>query len=362
MSTFAEQFNRSAEHTVNSFGRVNLIGEHTDYNQGFVLPTPIPQSIQVQLAVRSDDEVRLVSDHAELGAFEYRLGNEAPTRRWGDYAQGITYCLRRRNLPTRGFEAFFSSSIPLGSGLSSSAAFGVALLKGLRSAFLLDLSDLDVAKLVQESENYFVGARVGLLDPMAISLGTAGFALFIDMRSLHCESLPLHPEKMELVVLHSGISHRNTSGEYNRRRAECEAACKLLSIQSLRDATDTEDFLSPLPSVLLKRATHVIRENNRVLRAVEALREEDPQTLGKLFRESHESLRDDYQVSIPEIDSLVEILCDHQDVFGARMTGGGFGGSVVALARPGRARDAASTCAEIYQARTGNTPSILLPT
>ncbi|UJR84736.1 galactokinase [Sandaracinus amylolyticus] len=322
-------------------GRVNLIGEHTDYNDGFVLPTVIPQRTFVAIARRDDTRVRARSE--TLGAEDgYELGREARTGRWIDYVQGVTRALVRRGHVVRGFDAVITSEVPVGSGLSSSAALEVATMRALRDAFGLALDDLEIARLAQRGENELVGAPVGILDPLACSLGEDGVALFVDTRTLACERIAI-PDTIELVVVDSGVAHDHAQGGYRERRAQCEEAARALGVRALRDVG--EDDLASLRAPLDRRARHVVTENARVLRAVDALRRGDVHALGALFDASHASMRDDYEVSVPEVDRLVARAKAHPAVLGARLTGGGFGGAIVALARAGHAHDVARAIA-----------------
>jgi galactokinase len=361
MNDFQSLFGRAPAVTAEAPGRVNLIGEHTDYNGGFVLPSPIPQRSRVELAPRSDEVVRVWSANAGAEVVEYRLGAETPGRDWLDYAQGVTRVLRAEGFALRGFDARIVSDVPLGSGLSSSAALDVSLMRALRSAFRLDLDDLRIALLGQRVENQFVGAQVGIMDPMASSLGEEGSALFIDTRSLAYERIPL-PPGAELVVVNSGVAHQHAAGDYNTRRAECERACALLGVRQLRDLSVADlSRVNALPEPLNRRARHVVTENERVLATVAAMRAGDLPRIGRLFFASHESQRDDYQVSIPEIDLLVELARGDADVYGARLTGGGFGGSVVMLVRSGAGSGVAQRIARAYAERSGRQPTVLIP-
>jgi galactokinase len=363
MSDFQTLFGRSPAITAEAPGRVNLIGEHTDYNGGFVLPTAIPQRTCVELAPRQDRRVRVWSgaDAAGPAVHEYLLGGEAVRHDWLDYIQGVTHVLAGAGHALGGFDARITSTVPLGSGLSSSASLTVSLMRALRQAFGLRLDDVALALAGQRAENEFVGARVGIMDPMAANLSDEGTALFLDARSLSHERVPL-PVGADLIVLHSGVSHRLAGGDYNTRRAECERACALLGVAQLRDVTvDDLQRVAALPAPLDRRARHVITENGRVLDAVAALRGGNLARLGELFYASHASMRDDYQVSVSEIDLLVDLARAEPDVFGARLTGGGFGGSVVILARAGRGRTVAERIAQVYAERSGCRPRILVP-
>ena len=346
-------------------GRVNLIGEHTDYNGGFVLPTAIPQFTEVTLTPRADQKVHIRSAPGKKGQTErdtsYVLGEEKKNGTWVDYLAGGTHLLLKDGFQLRGFDVQISSSVPEGSGLSSSAALEVAFLKALREAFALSYSDEELARLGQRIENEFVGAHVGIMDQMACTLARAGEALFLDTRNMNYEQIKLPLNQMDLLVINSGISHRNVGGGYNERRAQCEEACKILKISALRDL-ETKDLqrLDSLKDVLKRRARHVVTENARVLRAVAAIREMNLAELGTLFAESHASMRDDYEVSLPEIDTLVSLCSKNKSVFGARLTGGGFGGSIVAITKKGEASTVAAEILPLYQAQTGESASVLV--
>ncbi|HTG36853.1 MAG TPA: galactokinase [Thermoanaerobaculia bacterium] len=360
--TFSDLFGRDPEIRADAPGRVNLIGEHTDYSGGFVLPLAIPQRTRVELATRSEPRVRAWSASVqELEILEYRLGDEEPGHGWLDYVQGVTEVLRLAGHKLRGFDLRIESDVPLGGGLSSSAALEVSLLRALREAFGLELDDVQLALAGQKAENDFVGAPVGVMDQMASSLADDKTALFLDTRSLEYEKIPL-PAEAELIVIDSGISHSHAGGEYRTRRKECERAAELLGVHQLRDLSPQDLWRLPsLPDPLDNRARHVITENARVRSAVAALRERDLPRLGKLLYASHESLRDDFEVSIPEIDRLVELASEEPDIFGARITGGGFGGSIVAVARQGTGRKAGERIAARYGEDGKNKGTVLVP-
>jgi galactokinase len=363
LSDFRSLFGRSPTVTVDAPGRVNLIGEHTDYNGGFVLPTAIPQRTQVELAPRSDTLVRVHSAKItkQTEPVEYTLGAETPGRDWLDYVQGITLLLRKDRHCLSGFDVCISSTVPIGSGLSSSAALEVSLLRALRIAFQLPLDDVDLARLGQRAENEFVGAQCGIMDQMAAVFADDRHALFLDARTLRFQRVPL-PADADLVVINSGVVHDLTLGDYNTRRVECEKACRILGVSQLRDLQGSGlDCLDPLPEPLKRRARHVLTENERVLQAVDAMRQGDLPRLGQLFFASHRSMREDYQVSVPEIDLLVELAHNHAEVYGARLTGGGFGGSVVLLARAGTGGAVAQRLARSYADRSGRRPTVLVP-
>jgi galactokinase len=335
-------------------GRVNLIGEHTDYNDGFVLPMAIPQQTRVALVARSDDRVVARTDAPGQEPATYRLGEESPGAGWIDYVQGATAALRERGLRVPGFDAAVTSDVPVGSGLSSSAALGIALQRALRELAGLALDDWDLVHLAHQAESRFVGVPVGLLDPIACSFATTREALFVDTRNLAVEKVGL-PSGIAVMVIDSGQRHALGSSDYRVRRAECEEAARRLGVASLRDVSIGElDRVSALPEPLDRRARHVVTENARVLRAVDAMRRDDPVALGQAFDASHASMRDDYQCSTPEIDRLVEIARSRDGVSGARLTGGGWGGAIVVLASAGAAAEVGRSVVE----EAGSVPSL----
>ena len=349
------------EFTADAPGRVNLIGEHTDYHDGFVMPCAVPQRTRVILRRRDDRRVIAWSRQMDSEPFEFALGDERKAGVWGDYIQGLTWALGRAGFHLGGFELRVESDVPLGSGLSSSAALEISTLRALRTAFELQISGVDLARLGQRAEVEFVGAPVGIMDQMACSLAGERDALFLDTRTLDYERIPL-PRELELVVIDSGVAHQHAGGDYVTRRRESEQAAQRLGVERLRDVglADMERIES-LPPLLARRARHVVTENARVLEAREALISADLVGFGRLLNASHASLRDDYEVSIGAVDSLVDIAQSHPRVFGARMTGGGFGGAIVIAAASGTAGDVGATVSQTYRSRTGLTAHVLVP-
>jgi galactokinase len=357
VSSFRELFGDDPEVSAEAPGRANLIGEHTDYSGGFVLPLTIPQRTRVELRRRLDETARVHS--VQLGRTEeYRVGSESPRHTWLDYVQGVTFAARPR--PLHGFDARIDSDVPLGSGLSSSAALEISMLRALREAFGWELDDVRLALLGQRAEVEFAGAPVGVMDQLACSLGSPEAALFIDTQSLRTEQVPI-PAGLGIAVIHSGITHDHAGGEYRVRRAECEEATFALGVPSLRTLT-VEDLpaIEALHPPLDRRARHVVTENARVLEAVEALRAGALERLGALLAASHRSLRDDFQVSVPDLDRLVALAAEAPGVFGARLTGGGFGGAIVVAARPEGLRASMERVAERYRAQTRRTATVLV--
>lgn len=324
-------------------GRINLIGEHTDYNDGLVMPIALRLGVTVATTERTDRSVRLKTDAdvAPPGA-SYDLGAERRDGTWVDRARGVTASVLKEGLRIGGFDAEVRSDLPLGAGLGSSAAFAIALLRSLSDLWDLGLDDAATVRIAHAAETQFSGARAGLLDQLASVYGHPSEALLIDMRDQAMRRVPL-AETIELAVIDSGTRHEHATGGYNRRRAECEDACRHLGIASLREIDDRplQTIVERLPAPLDRRVRHVVTENKRVREAVAALATHDDARLGKLLTASHRSLRDDYEVSTPELDRLVK-LAGAAGALGARMVGGGFGGSIIALAQRGEAKGLAA--------------------
>jgi galactokinase len=310
-------------------GRINIIGEHTDYNQGFVLPAAIDRHTGVALRLRRDGRIVLRSDR-----YQALIDLDAlPARRqgnWGDYLIGVARAIDERHDPGPGFDAFVASDIPVGSGLSSSGALDVATAVAMLGARGIEMSALETAQLCQAAENGFVGAHTGIMDPFTSLKARGGNAILLDCRSMHDEQVPLPDGRYAWLLADSRVRHELASSAYNERRRECEAAAAALGLSSLRDATegDLERIANPVER---RRARHVVTENSRVLQAADALRRRSPRGLGPLLYASHESLRLDFAVSCRELDCLVELAAGMPQVIGARMMGGGFGGCALVL-------------------------------
>jgi len=360
---FEQHFGRREDVCASAPGRVNLIGEHTDYNGGFVLPVALPQRTHVRLARRSDRRVRALSLDldGDTAAASYDLGSERAGRGWLDYVQGVTAVLSRAGHQFSGFDLLVSSEVPIGKGLSSSASLEVSVIRALRLAYTLTLDDVAVAMTAHRAETEFVGAPVGIMDQMACSLAEQREALFLDAASGRYQRVAL-PSAAALGVIDSGIAHDHATGQYRVRRRECEGAAALLGVGSLREVGLGDlPRVEALPELLNRRARHVITENARVLRAVAAFRANDVSGAGRLFRESHASMRDDFAVSLPDIDRLV-VLADQQPaIHGARLTGGGFGGAIVMLGSPDSLGRVTSAIAQQYRELTAREGRVLLP-
>lgn len=359
--SFTELFGSGPIITESAAGRVNLIGEHTDYNDGFVLPAALPLATDVELAPRSDRMVRVWS--AEFPTDQpqrFSLDSIARADDWTDYLRGITWAMLDRGL-TQGFDVRVSSSVPVGSGLSSSAALLVAAGRAVRAAFRLSIDDLELARIARKAETDFVGAPVGIMDQMACSLADESSALFIDTRTLDYKRIVL-PSDAALLVIDSGVRHSHVTGGYRTRRQECAQAATALGVNSLRDVDEQDRAaIEALPEPLNRRARHVVTENARVLAAVEALRASDAAEVGRLFLASHASLRDDFEVSAPAVDALVETTKSLPGVYGARITGGGFGGAIVALIGAGRGNEIGDAVVSRHNGRFPHPATVIVP-
>ena len=329
---------------------MNLIGDHTDYNEGFVLPMAIGLSCIVRAAPNDDGVVRLRSESIE-GEVELDAdGGTDPAdveHGWGRYAAGVIGKLAERGRPPVGMDAIISSTIPLGAGLSSSAALEVAVGLALCDIAEFELPQLELAIACQEAEQVATGVPCGIMDQLASLAGQNNHALLIDCRSLELEAIPL-PSRLAVLILHTGISRGLVDSEYAERRRACESIAALLGLSTLRDATPQQVADEP-------RARHVVSENLRVLKAAEALRHGNIAAIGPLLNESHRSLRVDFEVSTPELDAMAEALID-AGAMGARLTGGGFGGCVVALSGRDEAERIVDAAAGRYWQKTGNQP------
>ena len=324
-------------------GRVNLLGEHTDYNDGFVLPIAIAQRTRV--AMRTNGASGFTLRAEELGETVQFSFESPPSAHFASYVYGCLVLARAEGAEIPGLDIAVSSDVPMGVGLSSSAALEVATLRCLRELLHLKLDDVRIAQLAQRAEIEYAQVRCGIMDQMASSLAATDRALLIDTRSLECRDVPL-PAGSTVLVLDSGTPRSLAASGYNQRRAECEAAAGRLGKSSLRDVERLEE-LDALPELLRRRARHVVTENARVLQAAQSA---DAAAFGQLMNASHASLRDDYEVSTPALDELVALLQAHPGVYGARLTGAGFGGACEALCRTGAEQQVADEVLARYRA------------
>lgn len=347
-------------------GRVNLIGEHTDYNDGFVLPVAIDRFTWVAVARRSDHRVNVTSlAYDESTTFDMAEANPHPSGHWSDYVRGVATLLKQAGYPVTGANLMIKSTLPIGAGLSSSAALEVAVGKALAALGGVDIGPLDLARLCQRSENEFIGIRSGIMDQMIACLAQPGHALLIDCRSLASTPVPIDESKARIVVCNTMVKHALAGSEYNTRRRECEEGVRLLShhipgIRALRDVSSTQfrPLAQDLPEDIRRRCHHVITENQRVLESITYLRNGDLKTFGNYMGRSHQSLRDDYRVSCSELDAMVAITAPIEGVYGARMTGGGFGGCTVNLIAADAVEDCLVQIKRTYHQKTGIDPDI----
>ena len=365
MPDFPQIFAKPPQTEASAPGRVNLLGEHTDYNDGFVLPTAIPQRTTVQLSYSSDEKHHFYSQ--ELDEKVSISENNASPQGFASYIFGCIRVLEQAGYTIPPLNLYVTSAVPMGSGLSSSAALEVATLRGVRKLLNLNIDDIQIAQLGQQAEIQYAGVQCGIMDQMASSLADTNSMLFLDTRTLERRVLPF-PADAEILVIDSGVPRTLAGSGYNQRRAECEEAAQLLKVKALRDIVDPE-AVEILPVPLRSRARHVVTENNRVLEAVNIVEtfhetslhdETSLHRFGELMNASHASLRDDYEVSVPALDTLVAMLQETPGVFGARLTGAGFGGACVALVEEGMEDAIASNILARYN-NAGYNGNILVP-
>jgi galactokinase len=346
-------------------GRINLIGEHTDYNDGFVMPVAIDRYTTVTAAARGDRRLHVASaGYTHAVDIDLDAPGSGPTGSWSDYVRGVAAILERRGHRLTGADLQIASTIPEGAGLSSSAAIEVATGYALLdlAGHAIDLTELALA--CQQAEHEFAGTRCGIMDQFVVCHGRRGHAMLLDTRSLAATDLPL-PAAVAVVVCNTMTKHTLATDGYNQRRADCEAGVRALAvrlprIRALRDVTfaDLQANRDVLDERIYRRCRHVVTENARTLSAAEALRDGDLARFGVLMGASHASLRDDYEVSTPELDAMVDAAMETDGTIGARMTGGGFGGCTVNLVRADADASFARDVARKYEARTGRTPEI----
>lgn len=340
LSLFHRFDGATANGTWSAPGRVNLIGEHTDYNEGFVLPFATQQRTSAAVGRRSDDRIRVASTLAPAPV-EIRMGDLSPEvfasrtiPEWASYPLGVAWALREEGGADCGVDIAIASEVPVGAGLSSSAAIEGAVACALNDLWDSGLDRRALAQIGRRAENQAVGAPTGIMDQMASMLGEPDAALFLDCRTLDTEPVPLGFETagLTILVIDTGVKHAHATGGYGERRAACERGAALLGAQSLRDITtaDLNRAANILDEQTFRRVRHVVTENQRVLDTVRALRTDGPRAIGSLLLASHASMRDDFEISIPELDTAVEVA-QAEGAIGARMTGGGFGGAAIAL-------------------------------
>ena len=357
-NSFETKFGYQADIYVQAPGRVNLIGEHTDYNDGFVLPCAINYQTMTAATKRNDRIVRVVAADYHNDYDEFNLGQEItflPEKMWANYIRGVVKFLLQRGFIFGGCDIAVSGNVPQGAGLSSSASLEVVIGQTIKALYQLDISQQDIALNGQQAENQFVGCNCGIMDQLISASGDAGHALLIDCRSLTVFPIPI-PNDLVVMIINSNKKRGLVDSEYNTRRQQCEVAAKQFAVKALRDVT-FEQFIekqNQLDPLVAKRAKHVITENERTLTAAKALTENNLLLLSQLMEQSHASMRDDFEITVAEIDTLVDIV---KSVLGSeggvRMTGGGFGGCVVALMKQQLVQPVIAAVEQQYQVMTG---------
>ncbi|MFB0771704.1 galactokinase [Proteus cibi] len=356
--SFSSIFGYVPTHFIQAPGRVNLIGEHTDYNDGFVLPCAINYQMVVAAAKREDNTIRVIAVDYQNEVDEFSLDNTIEfltNKMWANYVRGVIHFLQKDNYSFHGMDIAISGNVPQGAGLSSSAALEVAIGQTVKTLYQLPISQKEIALNGQKAENQFVGCNCGIMDQLISACGEENHALLIDCRSLETSAVTM-PENGVVMIINTNKKRGLVDSEYNTRRQQCEEAARILNVAALRDAT-LEDLLAKkalMSEVVYRRARHVITENSRTLDAAEALRQGDLTTLSQLMMQSHHSMRDDFEITVNEVDSLVEIVKSViGDRGGVRMTGGGFGGCVVALVTPDLVDKVVDSVKAQYEAKTG---------
>ena len=358
---FSSRFGTDAEHVVRAPGRVNLIGEHTDYNDGFVMPLAIDRATWIALRPRDRAIVRLHSlEQNETTEFSIAQLEKGPSS-WREYPKGVAWALGEEGYELRGWEGVSVSDVPIGAGLSSSASFELAIARAFIVVGGADWQPRKMALLCQKAENHWVGVNCGIMDQMVAAIGEEDHAVMIDCRDLSSEAVPL-PAGVAVIILDTSTRRGLMDSGYNERRLQCEAAADFFGVKALRDLSE-KDFNSRgagLDEIIRRRARHVISENDRTHRAAEAMKARDTRQLGQLINQSHESLRDDFEVSNPQLDIIVELAQKAPGCLGARMTGAGFGGCAVALVREEDAHAFVENVSRHYEEETGLNPKLYL--
>lgn len=353
--TFQRVFNSKPQIIVKSPGRINIIGEHTDYNNGFVLPAAIDKGVYIGISTREDNKIELYSidynDRYNTDTTSLTFGEEL----WTNYILGATRILSKKYGNIKGYNLVVVGDVPLGSGLSSSAALTCATSFALNEVFHLNLSKLDIAKIGQQTEHEAVGVRCGIMDQFASVFGQDNSLIKLDCRSLDYEYIPIELGGYEILLLNTNVKHSLASSAYNKRRESCEAAVALVKekysqVESLRDVTlnQLDELVKPVNVEYYQKAKFVVQENERLLQATEALKTNDIKTLGQLLYVAHWALSKEYEVSCDELDFLVSTVSDYPEVAGARMMGGGFGGCTINIVQKGKSQAVIEKLTDLY--------------
>ena len=356
---FTDQFAAPPRFLVRAPGRVNLIGEHTDYNDGFVLPLGLDREVWIAVSPRDDRDVRVWSTDFEEEAIFTLDHLERGGPAWSEYLKGVAWAMERAGHPLTGWQGVMASGVPIGAGLSSSAAVELAAARAFAVVSQLPWNPAAMATLAQQAENDWVGVNCGIMDQMISAVAREGHAMLIDCRTLETRAVPI-PAETVVVVMDTATRRGLVDSAYNERRRQCEAAAKFFKVPALRDVTVDmfEAHAGELDSTTSRRARHVVTENARTLAAAEAMSSGDATSLGRLMNDSHRSLRDDFEVSSAALDAIVEIAQIQPGCHGARMTGAGFGGCAVALVDRSDSAAFAVSVAAAYEERSGLIPKI----
>jgi galactokinase len=355
--SFSNHFNAKPKLIVRAPGRVNLIGEHTDYNDGFVLPMAIDHAVWIALSPRADSQIRIRSLDLEVDS-AFDLHSLTKGEGWLEYIKGVAFELQKAGYQLKGFDAVMTGDVPRGAGLSSSAAVELATARAFAavSGFAWDAAQM--AKISQKAENEWVGVNCGIMDQMASAASKEGYALFLDCRTLEVQHAPL-PENTSVVILDTSTRRGLVDSAYNERRSQCEEAARWFGVKALRDVNvDELEKGNGLSEVVMKRARHIVTENTRVLEAVQVMKAGNVKRLGELFNASHASLRDDFEVTNEALNQIVECAQEQSSCYGARMTGAGFGGCAVALVQTEKAQEFAKAVSAAYRQRSGLDASV----
>jgi galactokinase len=363
---FANYFGEGKPRFFTAPGRINIIGEHTDYNGGYVLPGAVDKAISMAIRPNGTQLVNLISiDHDDAALF-FRIGGPQPKEQWASYFYGVIEEMRQRGATVGGFDAVFGGDVPLGAGMSSSAALESCVGTALNALFDLKFSKQELAKIGQMTEHHYIGVRCGIMDQFASIFGQKGHVVRLDCRSLMFDLVPFKPKGIEIVLIDTMVKHTLASSEYNVRRAQCEEGVAVIKkyrpeVELLRDVTmeELEAHHAEMDPMSFKRCAFVINENKRLMAACAAMEKGDFVEVGKQIYATHDGLSQEYGVSCPELDFIVDIARDHKDVLGARMMGGGFGGCVIALVKKEGVADYIADVKEKYMVKFDKDPRVI---
>lgn len=356
---FRQVFQQEADIIVRSPGRINIMGEHTDYNEGFVLPAAIDKAVMVALRKRSDDGIRLYANEFSEH-FSVSLAAIRPLKKWTDYILGVVDELVKRGYTIHGFELLITGNIPIGAGLSSSAAVECAGVFALNELFELGIEKMDLVHIARQAEHSYAGVQCGIMDQFASMFGKKDQVIRLDCRSLEYEYLPLDMKDTGIVLFNSNVKHSLASSEYNMRKQQCEEGIGLIKqkypgVNSLRDVTLSmlDECVRPVNTLIDKRCRYVVAENSRLLASCLDLMRGNIAALGQKMLQTHQGLSKDFEVSCPELDTLIDLVKDEPSVWGARMIGGGFGGCTINLVKKESIDEVVSKTGKAYKQRTG---------